>query len=308
MNLTTTVKNELANIKNNSKLHDKIELLGIVLTNGFLCKKNGEIQVEIISDKAVVARKALLFAKGCYNIKSVVSVRKSNILKNKSQYCVTIINSKDLERMICEFDLLNIDKSNLKTILDNKVKRKIFLRGIFIGAGNIVDPNIDYHIDITVDNESTAILVSDIIKSFSLNCKIIQHKGKMMIYINNSDDVTDFLNIVGAHNTLMEYENVKIIKSLRNDVNRKVNCETANLNKIVKTAVKQVECIKYIEKTIGINELPVNLSIAARIRLEHPDDSMSDLVEYFDGLGKSGINHRLKKICEIARQLGYIEQ
>lgn len=151
----------------------------------------------------------------------------------------------------------------------------------------------------------------DIIKAmhtFSLKAKLTDRKNEFIVYLKDGESIINFLSVIGAHNAMMELENVRILKEMRNNVNRAVNCETANLNKVVKAAVRQVNCIKYIEEHMGLSELPQNLQETARLRMEHPDVSLNDLVEYSGGIGKSGINHRLKKLQEIAIGLGMEEE
>ena len=304
MTFSNDVKNELSHLDNEDKNICKAELFGAFKVNGILTIKNNMMGIRFITDKASVARRVIQLLKNNYGVVTEVEVLKLLKLKKNNRYQVNIIPSIESKKVIDDLCLLpyqNIDDSNH---LSSRNCKRAFLRGAFLGNGNITNPNVDYHIDISTKDLEVANLLMGVMKDFGLNAKVTDRKDDYIVYINNFDAVSDFLNIIGAHSALMEIENIKILKSVRNDVNRKVNCETANLNKIVKTAVKQVESIKYIDNSIGLTELPENLHKAAKIRLEHPDLSMSELVEYFDGLGKSGINHRLKKLCEIAKSLG----
>ena len=133
---------------------------------------------------------------------------------------------------------------------------------------------------------------------------ISDRKNDFIVYLKDGESITKFLSVIGAHNSMMDFENVRIVKEMRNNVNRVVNCETANLNKVVKAAVRQINCIKYIEQHLGLNQLPQALQDTARLRLEYPDASLNELVEYSGGIGKSGINHRLKKLQEMAVGMG----
>ena len=143
-----------------------------------------------------------------------------------------------------------------------------------------------------------------LINSFGLNSKVIQRKNSFIIYIKEGEQIVDLLNIVGAHTSLLELENIRIMKEMRNNVNRLVNCETANLSKTVNAAVRQVESIKLIQSTIGLKRLPKNLQEVAELRLSYPDESLKELGEMLDPpVGKSGINHRLRKIEKIAEEI-----
>ena len=154
------------------------------------------------------------------------------------------------------------------------------------------------------ENEDFAHTIIKIMQSFSLKAKLTDRKNEYIVYLKDGESIINFLSVIGAHNAMMELENVRIVKEMRNNVNRAVNCETANLNKVVKAAVRQVRCIHYIDEHMGLTELPQPLQEVAKLRLEHQDVSLNDLVEYSGGLGKSGINHRLKKLQEIAVGLG----
>ena len=144
----------------------------------------------------------------------------------------------------------------------------------------------------------------DLINSFNLRSKVIQRKNSFIIYIKESEQISDLLSIMGAHSALFELENIRIMKEMRNNVNRLVNCETANLSKTVNAAVRQVESIKFIQSEIGLKRLPKNLREIAELRLNYPDESLKELGEMLDPpVGKSGVNHRLRKIEKIAGEL-----
>lgn len=173
-----------------------------------------------------------------------------------------------------------------------------------LGGGSISRPASDYHLEMVTGNEDFAQTIIKVMQAFSLKAKLTDRKNEYIVYLKDGESIIKFLNVIGAHNAMMELENVRIVKEMRNNVNRAVNCETANLNKVVKAAVRQVACIKYIDEHMGLCELPQPLQEIAKLRLDYPDVSLSDLVEYAGGLGKSGINHRLKKLQDIAAGLG----
>ncbi|MBQ8913202.1 MAG: DNA-binding protein WhiA [Lachnospiraceae bacterium] len=182
--------------------------------------------------------------------------------------------------------------------------KQSFIRGAFIARGSVTDPEKGYHFEIVCDTEELALLLIDIIKDFEIEAKLVERKKSYVVYIKDGSMIVDLLNVMGAHMSLMDMENVRILKDVRNRVNRKVNCETANLNKTVNAAVKQIEDIQYIEKTKGLKYLPDGLRLIAEIRLEEPELSFYDLGQKMTPpLGKSGVNHRLRKISEIAGEL-----
>ncbi len=163
------------------------------------------------------------------------------------------------------------------------------------------DPNKAYHFEIVCTTVNMAEQLRRMMCSFSMDAKIVARKKMYVVYLKEGAQLVDMLNIMEAHVSLMELENVRILKEMRNAVNRKVNCETANINKTVSAAVKQVEDIRYIQQTIGLDKLSDGLKEMAILRLEHPDATLKELGEISDPpVGKSGVNHRLRKIGEIA--------
>ncbi|MGL5694944.1 MAG: DNA-binding protein WhiA, partial [Peptostreptococcaceae bacterium] len=179
-----------------------------------------------------------------------------------------------------------------------------FLRGAFLGGGSISDPEKNYHMEFVTNNEDFANSLKDLINSLGFNSKIVSRKNNYVVYLKESEQISDLLSIIGAHHALLSLQNTKILKEMRNNVNRIVNCETANLSKTVNAAVRQVENIRFIQQTIGINSLPENLQEIAVIREEYEDMTLKELGEMLNPpIGKSGVNHRLRKIEEIANKL-----
>ena len=166
------------------------------------------------------------------------------------------------------------------------------------------DPSRSYHFEIVCNSQAAAGQIQEIMDGFGLDAKIVQRKKAYVVYLKEGSRIVDVLNVMEAHVALMELENVRILKEMRNSVNRKVNCETANINKTVSAAVKQVEDITYLRDTVGFEHLPDNLAEAALARLEHPDATLKELGETLDPpVGKSGINHRLRRLGEIAEKV-----
>ena len=203
-----------------------------------------------------------------------------------------------------ELQLLSVESDLKNPLLATHDCKRTFLRGAFLGGGSISRPTSDYHLEMVTENEDFARTIIKVMQAFSLKAKLTDRKNEYIVYLKDGESIINFLSVIGAHNAMMELENVRIVKEMRNNVNRAVNCETANLNKVVKAAVRQVSCIKYIDEHMGLENLPQPLLETAKLRLDYPDVSLNDLVEYAGGLGKSGINHRLKKLQEIAVGLG----
>lgn len=182
--------------------------------------------------------------------------------------------------------------------------KRAFIRGSFIAAGSMSDPSKSYHFEVVCDSEEFARLLMHAMEAFELEPKMVERKEKYVVYLKEGGQIVEVLRVMEATRSVMEIENVRIVKEVRNTVNRKVNCETANINKTVNAAVTQVNQIKLIDKMMGIDALPDNLQLMARLRLENPEASLKELGAMFDPpLGKSGVNHRLARIAQIAEGL-----
>ena len=183
--------------------------------------------------------------------------------------------------------------------------KRAFLRGAFLASGSISDPQKSYHFENVCQEEAQAQLLQELYHSFELDAKIVQRKKYYIVYLKEGAQIVDALNVMGAYVALMNLENVRIFKEMRGSVNRIVNCETANINKVVGAACRQMEDIHYIQSKIGLDELPPSLKEMALLRLEYPDSSLKELGELCNPpVGKSGVNHRLRKLGEIAMKLG----
>ena len=189
-------------------------------------------------------------------------------------------------------------------LIERSCCKQAFLRGAFLAAGSVTNPEKGYHLEIVCDTKTQAEMLVNIIQSFGVCPKTINRKKYYVVYVKDGSGIVDLLNVMGAHMSLMNMENVRILKDFRNTYNRKVNCEVANLNKTVSAAVKQIDDIEYIIKTKGLNYLPDNLRALAEIRVEYEQASLKELGDMMNPpLGKSGVNHRLRKISEIADEL-----
>ena len=189
-------------------------------------------------------------------------------------------------------------------LLQQTCCRRAFIRGAFLAGGSISDPNKSYHFEIVCTAEAKAHQLQDIIKTFGMEAKIVMRKKYYVVYIKEGSQIADILKVMEAPISLMELENIRILKEMRGSVNRQVNCETANINKTVSAAVKQIEDIVYIRDTIGFEGLPENLEEIAKARLERPEATLKELGEGLDPpVGKSGVNHRLRKLSILAADL-----
>ena len=282
-----------------------IGMCGAVTINSF-----NQYGVKINTENLAVARKVFTLIRKTFNIEADISIRR-NIEKQSAVYSVMIVRHEDALRVLQAAKLLEEHRGGFEEfhivsplIVQQPCCRRAFLRGAFLGAGSMSDPNKSYHFEIVCGELAQAEYVRDMINSFDLDAKIVTRKKTFVVYLKEGSQIVDVLNIMEAHIALMELENVRILKEMRNSVNRKVNCETANINKTVSAAVRQMEDIVYVRDTVGLDYLPEGLRDVALTRLENPDATLKELGSLMaDPVGKSGVNHRLRKISEIADKL-----
>ena len=187
---------------------------------------------------------------------------------------------------------------------ENQENLKSIIRGVFLGAGSINNPERKYHLEIVLSNIENMEEIVEILNIFEIKVKTLESKNKYSIYIKESEEISKFLALIGASKAVLKFENIRIQKEMRGKVNRLVNCETANLNKTINASIEQIEAIEKIQKAGKFNKLDDNLKEIAILRLENPDMSLIDLGKKLKTpIGKSGVNYRLKKIMEIAKSL-----
>lgn len=304
MSFSNDVKNELSRIETNTPVDDKAELLGLLRMSGSIFIRSMHVGIHFSTENAALARRVLQLLKNNYQVKTQVTVKHSQRLKKNNRYEVAVLPAPQVNAALTELQLLNVEGDLENPIIKTNEAKRAFLRGVFLGGGSISRPASDYHLEMVTDKEIFARTIIKVMHAFSLRAKLTDRKNAYIVYLKDGESIIHFLSVIGAHSAMMELESVRVVKEMRNNVNRVVNCETANLNKVVKAAMRQVKAIEYIDKHYGLIKLPQPLLETAKLRLEHPDVSLNDLVEYAGGIGKSGINHRLKKLQEMAVSLG----
>jgi len=267
--------------------------------------------IKIHTENVTVARKCFTLLKKTFNIVTDISIRRNAHLGKNRIYSVAVKQHDDALRILKATKLLADDGEigeNLNVVgnvvVQNPCCRRAFLRGAFLASGSISDPEKSYHFEIVCATESKAKQIQSIMATFDVEAKIVIRKKYHVVYIKEGNQIVDMLNVMEAHLSLMELENIRIVKEMRSNVNRQVNCETANINKTVSAAMKQIADIEYIRDTVGFESLPPGLAEIARVRLEKPDATLKELGEELEPpVGKSGVNHRLRKLCETAERL-----
>ncbi|MGL5617341.1 MAG: DNA-binding protein WhiA [Sarcina sp.] len=311
MSFSSKVKGEICRYLEMSREEAIAELSAIMKVSGTIAFSGRELKFRITTENPASARLAFTLLKEYLNVHSKLMVKKSNSLKKNNIYMVVIEEPMGVRELLNDTGILTEDEGFMaldysigERFTNTEEKKRAYIRGAFIGGGSISNPEKNYHLEFVTHSEEYAMGLRDVINSYGLNSKVIQRKNSYIVYIKEGEQIVDLLNILGAHTCLLELENIRIMKEMRNNVNRLVNCETANLSKTVNAAVRQVESIKLIERTIGLARLPLNLREVADLRLSYPEESLKELGEMLNPpVGKSGINHRLRKIEKIAEEL-----
>ncbi|WP_203363206.1 DNA-binding protein WhiA [Bacillus sp. REN10] len=307
MSFASETKKELTTIEGNSCCA-KAELSALIRMNGSLSFSNRLLVVNIQTENAAIARRIYVLLKKNYEVEVELLVRKKMRLKKNNVY---IVRLKEQAREILE-DLAIIEAGfsfvhNISpALIENQCCKRAYLRGAFLAGGSVNNPETSsYHLEIFSLYQEHNAALSELMNMFDLNSKTLERKKGFITYLKEAEKITEFLNIIGAHNALLRFEDVRIVRDMRNSVNRLVNCETANLNKTIGAALRQVENIRYIEETVGLQVLPEKLREIAELRVTHQDVTLKELGEMVSGgkISKSGINHRLRKIDEIADKI-----
>ena len=305
MSFSNEVKNELARLEGQNLCCDKAELYGLLKMSGALTLHKKGMGINFTTENAALARRVLQLLKTNFQLRMEVLTTRSRRLKKNNRYQLRVMPSAEVSQALRELCLLQASQTERAELLQRNCCKRAFLRGTFLGGGSVSRPAGDYHLEIVTEEHSFAELIRENMAFFALAAKITDRKNEYIVYLKEGNAITAFLSIIGAHNALLKFENVRIIKEMRNNVNRIVNCETANLNKTVQAAVEQVETIKFIENVYGLNNLSPPLRETAELRLLYPEASLAEIANMSDGkIGKSGINHRIKKIKQLAKDLG----
>ena len=311
LSISGQIKEELAKHWSEARHCQIAEIAAIISMCGQVTIDSRErYAIKVKTENLSVARKYFTLLEKTFNINTETFVSR-NLSRETISYTVAIKKHEDSIKVLQATKLIDAsgdiveEFSMVKNlIILHSCCKRAFLRGAFLAAGSISNPEKSYHIEIVCAGGRKAEQIKNIINSFGLDAKVIIRKKSYVVYIKEAAQIVDLLNVMEATNALMDMENIRILKEIRNTVNRKVNCETANINKTVSAAGKQIEDIRYIQNRIGLKELPEALLEMAQVRLEYPNASLKELGDLLSTpIGKSGVNHRLRKLSEIAQRL-----
>lgn len=311
MSFSGEVKEELAEYTVEAR-HCLIAELSAMLSMGSRVKKEGGGYIIVFNTENIaLARKIEKYIHDGFNHSPQICVRCGGHGAHSHIYTVRVDDPSAAEQILMATKLMTRDEAPSKDLLPknfmavkNDCCRRAFIRGAFLTSGSMSDPEKFYHFELVCQTERKAEFIQSILTGFSFDARIVQRKKYYVVYIKEGEQIVDLLNIMMAHRALLNLENVRILKEVRNSVNRQVNCETANLNRTVSAAVKQLDDINYIRDTVGLDSLSESLMEIAVLRAENTEVSLKELGQMLTPpVGKSGVNHRLRKISEIADEL-----
>ncbi|HEX7056333.1 MAG TPA: DNA-binding protein WhiA [Bacilli bacterium] len=307
MSFAAETKKELTMIED-EPCCERAELSALIRMNGTVkLSSHQRVVLDISTENAAIARRIFTFIKRMFGIQGELIVSKKMRLKKNNIYAVRIPHR--VQEVLAELFIVSegfqftpgIDKR----IISKPCCKRAYLRGAFLAGGSVNNPEgASYHLEIASMYEEHSRALCGLANRFRLNARCIERKKGFICYMKEGEKIIEFLSIIGAHQALFRFEDVRIMRDMRNSVNRIVNCETANLNKTIGASVRQIENIRLLEKEIGLENLPDKLREVAEIRLTHPDMNLKEVGELLrDKVSKSGVNHRLRKIEEMAEKI-----
>ena len=308
MSYASEVKKELTTLEVHFG-NAKAELMALIRMNGSLGLSNHRFILNVQTENPATARRIYSLLKQFYDVESELLVRRKMKLKKNNLYIVRL--NKGSDYVLKDLDIL--DGFQLKEtvpldFLDDDAKVRSYLRGAFLATGSVNNPETSsYHLEIYSLYEDHNQTICEMMNRYGLNARTAKRRSGYITYLKEAEKIADFLSLIGATSSLLKFEDIRIMRDMRNSVNRIVNCENANFNKVADAANRQIESIKYLDKKIGLNNLPVKLQEIAIARMAHPEVSLKELGELVPGgpISKSGVNHRLRKIMEQAEKMGF---
>ncbi len=309
MSFSAEIKEEISGGTARSRHCQIAELAAIIAFCGRIrITETGAYRLLIHTENIYTVRKFYVLSESLFGIKSEVSVRKN--METGSFVYTLLIKGEVAKELLKTVKFLTKDGGLREDcalvsslIIQNTCCKRAFVRGAFLAAGSSTDPEKNYHFEIVVTGSERGDELIGILAELGIKAKLVKRKNHYPVYIKESESLVDFLGMIEAPVSLMKLENIRIYKEVKNNVNREVNCETANIRKTASAAAKQLDDIYYLKKLNKLDKLPENLRELASVRMENPDATLKELGELLSKpIGKSGVNHRLNKISSIAEE------
>lgn len=299
MSFSGSVKAELAAHIDSPRHCQLAELAALIHFCGSVREGSGAVHLGLETENEAVIRKCFTLLEKTFKINKAMIQGKGRLLPDDDTEgrVVQALHLGDGGRIVLRTPVNSL-------LIKNSCCARAFLRGAFLSVGSMSDPEKSYHLEFVCGDSAQAKQLEDVIREFQIEARCIRRKKYEVVYLKEGAAIVDLLNVMGAHVSLMNLENLRIVKEMRNSVNRRVNCETANISKTVTAASKQIEDILLIRDRYGFGNLPDNLRQMAEVRLEYPDAPLKELGGYLEPpVGKSGVNHRLRRLSEIADRI-----
>ena len=306
MSYASEVKKELTQLEVHRE-HAKAELAALIRMNGTVGLVDKKFILNIQTENAAIARRIYVLLKDHFDVESELLVRRKMKLKKNNVYIVRLKHgTKEVLSDLSIMEGMSFHSHVSDEVMMNTQKVKSYLRGAFLAGGSVNNPETSrYHLEIHSSYEEHNDDICQMMNQFDMNARTLERRNGYITYLKEAEKIADFLALIGATSGMLKFEDVRIIRDMRNSVNRLVNCENANLNKTIDAASKQIESIKFIDDMIGLDKIPTKLREIALVRLEYPEVTLKELGEMIPSgtISKSGINHRLRKLNEMAEKL-----
>ena len=310
MSFSSKVKDNLCHVDESSDCCRKAEFIAFFMINGSIriCGQH-QLSVFMQTEHPASVRRIFSLARE-FSLEREISVHRRTRLYKNRVFTLIIPPQEALSQLLRQLNLIDengswqmvFPRKSLDDMLVSQCCRRAYLRGAFLASGSLSQPETAYHLEFGSLEKDQAALLIDILEGFGLHGKSVRRKDAEIVYLKGADEISQLLVLMGSHQSLLEFESVRVNKEVRNQVNRQRNCDTANVNKVVSAGVRQVEMINYIVENIGWQVLPDNLRIAAELRLEYPNLSLTELSE-ISAIGRSALNHRLRRLKQIAENI-----
>lgn len=307
MSFTADVKNELTRVPPTCSHCGRATLAALLRIEGSLfISGNGRYRVEMATDMAKVARLGIQLVHSLYDLTTELTMRQS-VLHKTPNYLITVPNQDGMEDALKDLGVLGqlgLEQGIAAHLIEKRCCQAAYLRGVFMGSGFIANPRGDFHFEMTIENEALARDVAALMKKRGVNARVMRRRNSHLVYLKSGNDISAFLALVGAHQCALALENARVIKSVRNDVNRQVNAEVANQAKATTAALGQMQAIRKVLAHRSAADITPALRDFMRLRLENPDASLKELGELADPpLSKSAVYHRVRRIEQLAEGL-----
>lgn len=306
MSYASEVKKELTGITVHEK-NARAELMALIRMNGSIGLANHAMILNVQTESPAIARRIYSLIKQLYKVESDILVRKKMKLKKNNTYVVRLRHHvQEILGDLAILDGFQIKERVPLDLLTDDLMIRSYLRGAFLAGGSVNNPETSrYHLEIYSLYEEHNEMITEMINRYDLNARTTNRRSGYIVYLKEAEKIANFLQLIGATTSMLEFENIRIVRDMRNSVNRLVNCENANMDKVANAANRQVENIMLIEATVGLSSLPEKLRAIAETRLAHQEVSLKELGTLVPGgpISKSGVNHRLRKLNAYADEL-----